>query len=62
MRAARAQDLFNLPLVALNTSMLLFSSITYGFAMIAMQSGKKNATLIWLAITGCSAWPSSASS
>ncbi len=45
------KTLFNLPLVALNTSMLLFSSITYGFSMIAMQSGKKNATLIWLFVT-----------
>ncbi len=26
------KDLFDLPLVALNTAMLLFSSITYGFA------------------------------
>ena len=30
------QDLFDLPLVAINTAMLLFSSITYGFAMLAM--------------------------
>ena len=30
-------DLFDLPLVALNTSLLLLSSITYGFAMLAMQ-------------------------
>src|SRR5947207_13299587 len=34
-------DLFDLPLVATNTALLLFSSITYGFAMIAMQHGKK---------------------
>ncbi|HZU62138.1 MAG TPA: cytochrome o ubiquinol oxidase subunit III [Novosphingobium sp.] len=46
------KDLFDLPLVAVNTAMLLFSSITYGFAMIAMQSGKKNLVLLWLAITG----------
>jgi cytochrome o ubiquinol oxidase subunit 3 len=38
--------------VALNTSMLLLSSITYGFAMLAMAKGNKAATLIWLAITG----------
>ncbi len=31
------RDLFELPLVAVNTSMLLLSSITYGFAMLAMQ-------------------------
>ncbi len=45
-------DLFNLPLVAVNTAMLLFSSVTYGLAMIAMQHGKKKAVLGWLAVTG----------
>ena len=45
-------ELFDLPLVAVNTAMLLFSSITYGFAMIAMQQRKKAQVLIWLAITG----------
>jgi cytochrome o ubiquinol oxidase subunit 3 len=45
------KTLFNLKLVAVNTSMLLFSSITYGFAMIAMQGRKKNATLGWLFVT-----------
>lgn len=45
------KQLFDLPLVAVNTAMLLFSSITYGFAMLAMQRGAKSQTLIWLAIT-----------
>ncbi len=45
-------DLFNLPLVALNTSMLLLSSITYGFAMLEMQRNRKQQTMVWLAITG----------
>jgi len=45
-------DLFDLPLVAVNTALLLFSSITYGFAMIAMQQGSKRGVLVWLAITG----------
>jgi cytochrome o ubiquinol oxidase subunit 3 len=45
-------DLFELPVVATNTALLLLSSITYGFAMIAMQHGKKQALLAWLAITG----------
>lgn len=45
-------DLFDLPLVAVNTALLLFSSITYGMAMIAMQHGKKPQVLQWLAITG----------
>lgn len=45
-------DLFNLPLVALNTSMLLLSSITYGFAMLEMEKQKVATTLMWLGITG----------
>jgi cytochrome o ubiquinol oxidase subunit 3 len=45
-------ELFDLPLVALNTSMLLLSSITYGFAMLEMQKNKVRSTLTWLAITG----------
>ena len=45
-------DLFNLPLVAINTSLLLLSSITYGFAMLELQRGKLKPVLIWLAITG----------
>ena len=45
-------ELFNLPLVAINTSLLLLSSITYGFAMLEMQRGKLRAVLVWLAITG----------
>src|ERR1700760_2165504 len=45
-------ELFELPLVALNTSLLLISSITYGFAMLAVQRNAVGATLRWLAITG----------
>jgi cytochrome o ubiquinol oxidase subunit 3 len=45
-------DLFDLPLIALNTSFLLVSSITYGFAMLQMQQGKLSGTMLWLAITG----------
>ncbi|MDF2385600.1 cytochrome o ubiquinol oxidase subunit III [Nostoc ellipsosporum NOK] len=45
------KELFDLPLVALNTAMLLFSSITYGFAMLGMARGNKNQVLIWLAVT-----------
>lgn len=45
-------DLFDLNLVALNTAMLLLSSITYGFAMLKMQRDEKTGTLFWLAITG----------
>jgi cytochrome o ubiquinol oxidase subunit 3 len=46
------RDLFDLELVAVNTAMLLFSSITYGFAMLEMQRNRVNATLAWLAVTG----------
>ena len=36
-----------------NTALLLLSSITYGFAMLAMQSNARSAaTQLWLAITG----------
>ncbi|WP_374412559.1 cytochrome o ubiquinol oxidase subunit III [Novosphingobium colocasiae] len=45
------RDLFELPLVALNTAMLLFSSITYGFAMLAMERGKAGHTITWLLVT-----------
>jgi cytochrome o ubiquinol oxidase subunit 3 len=46
------KDLFDLPLVALNTSMLLLSSITYGFAMLTMDKNRIASTQVWLAITG----------
>jgi len=46
------REVFELPLVAVNTSMLLLSSITYGFAMLAMAKDRRNETLVWLAITG----------
>jgi cytochrome o ubiquinol oxidase subunit 3 len=45
-------DLFDLKLVALNTSLLLFSSITYGFAMLEMQNRRQGRTLAWLVVTG----------
>ena len=45
-------DLFDLPLVALNTSMLLLSSITYGFAMLEMQRNRLKPTMVWLVVTG----------
>jgi cytochrome o ubiquinol oxidase subunit 3 len=44
--------LFDLPLVALNTSMLLLSSITYGFAILEMQRRRVKPVLAWLAVTG----------
>ncbi len=44
-------DLFDLPLVAINTAMLLFSSITYGFAMLQMERNAKMETIFWLGVT-----------
>ncbi len=45
-------DLFDLPLVAVNTALLLLSSITYGFAMLEMRRNRVGATQLWLAVTG----------
>lgn len=45
-------EVFDLPTVALNTSLLLLSSITYGFSVLHMQANKRNAMLFWLAVTG----------
>lgn len=45
-------ELFELPVVALNTAFLLFSSITYGMGMMAAHEGRAKATLGWLAVTG----------
>ncbi|MBX3563635.1 MAG: cytochrome o ubiquinol oxidase subunit III [Sphingomonas sp.] len=46
------REIFELPLVAVNTALLLVSSITYGFAMIAMQEGKLSGVRLWLIVTG----------
>lgn len=45
-------QLFDLPLVALNTAFLLLSSITFGFAMLEKQKQNVKTTLAWLAVTG----------
>jgi cytochrome o ubiquinol oxidase subunit 3 len=45
------KDLFELELVALNTTMLLLSSLTFGFAVLAMQKSSVRATLAWLVVT-----------
>ena len=44
-------DIFELDYVLIETFALLFSSITYGFAMIGAQRGNQRATLLWLAVT-----------
>lgn len=45
------RQIFELPLVALNTGFLLVSSITYGMAMIDMEQGRTRAVQAWLAVT-----------
>ena len=44
-------DIFELPYVLGETALLLFSSITYGFAMLAFFRGNKKQVLGWLALT-----------
>lgn len=45
-------DLFEIELILMATFMLLFSSITYGFAVINMQQSNHRGMMIWLAVTG----------
>ena len=46
------RQIFELPIVAINTTILLISSITYGFGMLAMERGALRGTQAWLAVTG----------
>ena len=46
------RELFDLSLVAVNTSMLLLSSITYGFAMLEMARDRVKPMVVWLIVTG----------
>ncbi|WBO22152.1 cytochrome o ubiquinol oxidase subunit III [Sphingomonas abietis] len=43
--------IFELPYVAVETALLLLSSLTYGLSMIAAHKGSKNGTLAWLFLT-----------
>ena len=45
------KDIFELPYVLGETALLLVSSCTYGFAMIAAHRGFRGKTLAWLAAT-----------
>lgn len=45
------KELFELNLVAVNTALLLISSITFGFAMLAMQDNDQPQVMKWLTIT-----------
>jgi cytochrome o ubiquinol oxidase subunit 3 len=46
-----ARELFDLSYVAIETGLLLVSSLTYGLAMIAMGHGKLKQVYLWLAVT-----------
>lgn len=45
------KDIFELPFVAVETAVLLLSSITYGFAIIGMYKGSKKQVINWLIVT-----------
>ncbi|WP_019834346.1 cytochrome o ubiquinol oxidase subunit III [Sphingomonas sp. PR090111-T3T-6A] len=46
------REIFDLPLVALNTAFLLASSITFGQAIPYIEAGRVGPTRLWLAVTG----------
>lgn len=45
------KDIFELPFVLTETFLLLFSSITYGMAVIAMNNNNQGKVLTWLGLT-----------
>ncbi|MHA6203745.1 cytochrome o ubiquinol oxidase subunit III [Dyella soli] len=45
-------QVLELPTVAVNTTLLLLSSITYGFAVLEMQRDRQTPMMAWLTITG----------
>lgn len=45
------RDLFDLNNAALETALLLVSSMTFGFASLASRTSNRGAVLVWLAIT-----------
>lgn len=47
-----ARDVLDLPGLAVNTALLLVSSVTFGFAMLEMARQRKRAMLGWLAASG----------
>jgi cytochrome o ubiquinol oxidase subunit 3 len=46
------KEIFELPYVAVETALLLVSSLTYGLAMIAMEANKLKSVFTWLILTG----------
>ena len=47
-----ATQVLDLPGLAVNTALLLLSSVTFGFAMLEMARQHKHAMLAWLAVAG----------
>ncbi len=45
------KELFSLPYVFGETMCLLFSSVTYGFAMLSMKKGNRSQVMFWLGLT-----------
>ncbi|MDR3449138.1 MAG: cytochrome o ubiquinol oxidase subunit III [Alphaproteobacteria bacterium] len=45
------KEIFELPYVLTETFCLLISSVTYGFAMLALGKAKRGQVLLWLAVT-----------
>ncbi len=45
------KDIFELPLILLNTLFLLLSSFTFGMALLATRSQRLHRALAWLAVT-----------
>ncbi len=45
-------EVLDIPGLAVNTALLLISSVTFGFAMLAMQKRNKAGMLAWLAVAG----------
>jgi len=45
------RELFSLSFVAVETGLLLVSSLTYGLAMIAAQANRLKLVFVWLAVT-----------
>jgi len=47
-----AAEVLDLPGLAVNTALLLVSSVTFGFAMLEMARKNQRAMLAWLAVSG----------
>jgi cytochrome o ubiquinol oxidase subunit III len=47
-----AAQVLEVPVVAINTTLLLLSSITYGFAVLEMQQNRRAPMMAWLTVTG----------